>query len=136
MRFLHAGVRIDPDLNAGSRMGYKIGETEACNCELPMQNSQETSSDLTVKQERVRVVHDLAEMALVDFTESLVLPAPREQETRIHGYPENSHLNFVSWSDDSKYIAFTVRSPGESMRCLQQDRPGFLFTALLKDIHV
>lgn len=54
-----------------------------------------------------------AEMALVDFTESLVLPAPREQETKVHGYPEGSHINFVSWSDDSKFIAFTIRSPGE-----------------------
>lgn len=60
-------------------------------------------------------LHDCfcAEMALVEFTDELVLPAPREQETRIHGYPEGSLLNFVSWSDDSKYIAFTIRSAGE-----------------------
>ena len=55
-----------------------------------------------------------AEMALVDFTDDLVLPAPREREIRVQGYPEGSQLNFVSWSDDSKHIAFTVRSAGQS----------------------
>ena len=54
-------------------------------------------------------------MALVDFTETLVLPAAREQETKIRGYPEGSHINFVSWSDDSTHIAFTIRSPGKSL---------------------
>lgn len=67
---------------------------------------------------------DHAEMALVDFTDELVLPASREQETRIHGYPEGSLLNFVSWSDDSRHIAFTIRSAGASpspARCLMSE---------------
>ena len=51
-------------------------------------------------------------MAVVDFTEDLVLPAQSERETRVSGFPEGSWLNFISWSDDARHIAFTVRSPG------------------------
>lgn len=49
---------------------------------------------------------------LVDMTDDLVLPAPREATTPITGYPEGFWINLVSWSQDGKHIAFTVRSPG------------------------
>ena len=51
-------------------------------------------------------------MAVVDFTDDLVLPASSEREVRISGYPEGSWLNLIAWSEDSKHIAFTIRSPG------------------------
>ena len=52
-------------------------------------------------------------LVLVDMTDDLVLPAPREATTPITGYPEGLWLNLVSWSQDGKHIAFTVRSPGQ-----------------------
>ena len=72
-----AGLRIDPDMNSGSRMSYYTGLT------------------------------------IVDMSDDLVLPAPREATTPITGYPEGFWINLVSWSQDGKHIAFTVRSPGE-----------------------
>ena len=53
-----------------------------------------------------------AGLALVNTTDDLVVPAPKSQETPITGYPEGFWINLVSWSDDSKHIAFTIRSPG------------------------
>ena len=73
-----AGLRIDPEMNSGSRMSYYTG------------------------------------LFLVNMTDDLVLPAPREATTPITGYPEGFWLNLVSWSQDGKHIAFTVRSPGNS----------------------
>ncbi len=52
-------------------------------------------------------------LVLVDMTDDLVLPAPREATTPITGYPEGLWINLVSWSQDGKHIAFTVRSPGQ-----------------------
>ena len=75
---LPAGLRIDPEMNSGSRMSYYTG------------------------------------LFLVDMTDDLVLPAPREATTPITGYPEGFWLNLVSWSPDGKHIAFTVRSPGQN----------------------
>ena len=54
-----------------------------------------------------------AGLALVDTTDDLVVPAPKSQETPVTGYPDGFWINLVSWSDDSKHIAFTIRSPGE-----------------------
>ena len=54
-----------------------------------------------------------AGLALVNTTDDLVVPAPKSQETPITGYPEGFWINLVSWSDDSKHIAFTMRSPGK-----------------------
>ena len=51
-------------------------------------------------------------MGVVDFSDDLVLPAPSETEVKIHGFPEGSWINLISWSDDSKYITFTTRSGG------------------------
>lgn len=48
----------------------------------------------------------------MNTTDDLVVPAPKSQETPITGYPEGFWINLVSWSDDSKHIAFTIRSPG------------------------
>lgn len=69
-------MRIDAELNAGSRMGHTL------------------------------------RLGLVDFTDNLIIPAPSEQELKIEGLPEGSWINLISWSDDSKYIAFTIRSAG------------------------
>ena len=52
-------------------------------------------------------------LSLVNMTNDLVLPAPREATTPITGYPEGFWINLVSWSQDGKHIAFTVRSPGK-----------------------
>lgn len=41
-----------------------------------------------------------------------MVPAPVELTRPITGFPVGSWLNYVSWSRDSKHIAFTVRSPG------------------------
>ncbi|MEW5309906.1 MAG: hypothetical protein WDW38_001749 [Sanguina aurantia] len=49
-------------------------------------------------------------MSIVSATE--VVPAPAEKLRPIFGYPEGSWLNYISWSPDNKFIAFTVRSPG------------------------
>ena len=73
-----AGLRIDAETNAGSRMGYYLG------------------------------------LSIVQMTDDLVLPAPKERTTPIVGYPEGLWINLVSWSQDGRHIAFTVRSPGES----------------------
>ncbi len=54
-----------------------------------------------------------AGLALVDMTDDLVVPAPQEKETYVTGFPEGSWLNYVLWSDDSKHLAFTVRSSGD-----------------------
>ena len=71
------GLRIDPEMNSGSRMSYYTG------------------------------------LSFVDMTDDLVLPAPREATMPITGFPEGFWINLVSWSQDGKHIAFTVRSPGE-----------------------
>ncbi|BDA47831.1 probable glutamyl endopeptidase, chloroplastic [Coccomyxa sp. Obi] len=71
-----AGLRIDAQLNAGSRMGYYTG------------------------------------LSIVQMTDDLILPAPMERTTPITGYPEGLWINLVSWSQDGRHIAFTVRSPG------------------------
>lgn len=55
-------------------------------------------------------------LSLLDMTDDLVLPAPREATTPITGFPSGFWLNLVSWSSDGKHIAFTVRSPGEILR--------------------
>ncbi|KAK9816189.1 hypothetical protein WJX74_001254 [Apatococcus lobatus] len=55
-------------------------------------------------------------LALVDMTDDLLVPAPSEKETRITGYPEGSWLNYVVWSDDSRHLAFTIRSPDPGAR--------------------
>lgn len=60
---------------------------------------------------RSRLGYNLG-LALVNTTDDLVVPAPKSQETPITGYPEGFWINLVSWSDDSKHIAFTIRSPG------------------------
>ncbi|CAL5225819.1 g8598 [Coccomyxa viridis] len=52
-------------------------------------------------------------LTIVDMTDDLVLPAPRDATTPITGYPEGFWINLVSWSPDGKHIAFTVRSPGQ-----------------------
>ena len=57
-----------------------------------------------------------AGLALVDMTDDLMMPASREKETPVTGFPEGSWLNYVLWSDDSKHLAFTVRSPGRYLR--------------------
>ena len=80
MLMFGAGLRIDPEMNSGSRMSYYTG------------------------------------LFLVNMTDDLVLPAPREATTPITGYPEGFWLNLVSWSQDGKHIAFTVRSPGKLVR--------------------
>ncbi|KAG1675325.1 hypothetical protein FOA52_015999 [Chlamydomonas sp. UWO 241] len=50
------------------------------------------------------------DMAIVDS--KMVVPAPPEATRPLVGYPKGSWLNYVSWSPDSKHIAFSVRSPG------------------------
>lgn len=79
------GLRIDAEMNAGSRMGYYTG------------------------------------LSIVQMTDDLVLPAPKERTTPIVGYPEGLWINLVSWSQDGRHIAFTVRSPGESFLTLIKD---------------
>ncbi len=81
-----SGLRIDAQLNAGSRMGYYTG------------------------------------LSIVQMTDDLVLPAPMERTTPITGYPEGLWINLVSWSQDGRHIAFTVRSPGEQLCPACQDR--------------
>ena len=46
--------------------------------------------------------------------DQLLLPAPEDRETPIHGYPQGSWLNYVTFSRDSLHVAFAVRSPGEA----------------------
>ena len=73
-----AGLRIDPELNAGSRMSHYMG------------------------------------LSLVPMSDTLVLPAPEQDTKPITGYPAGMWVNLVSWSQDSRHVAFTVRSPGEA----------------------
>ena len=73
-----AGLRIDPELNASSRMSHYTG------------------------------------LSLVPMSDTLVLPAPEQDTTAIRGYPPGMWVNLVSWSQDSRHVAFTVRSPGEA----------------------
>ncbi|KAK9828809.1 hypothetical protein WJX72_002171 [[Myrmecia] bisecta] len=51
-------------------------------------------------------------LALFDMTDDLVLPPPEGTQTRIHGIPEGYWINYVTWSDDSRWLAFTLRSTG------------------------
>ena len=74
----HAGLRIDPQLNASSRMSHYTG------------------------------------LSLAQMTDSLVLPAPLEATLPITGFPQGMWINLVSWAQDGRHIAFTVRSPGEA----------------------
>ena len=62
-------------------------------------------------------------MAIVDFTDGIVLPAPSRLETPISGYPEGFWINLVTWSPDSRHIAFTLRSPGELLNRLPSCGP-------------
>ena len=55
-----------------------------------------------------------AGLGLLDLTDTVMLPAPAHEETRITGYPEGRWLNYVTWSKDSRHIAFAVRSPGKA----------------------
>ncbi|KAK9805982.1 hypothetical protein WJX73_010840 [Symbiochloris irregularis] len=73
-----AGLRIDPEIAARSRMSYTLA------------------------------------LGISDLTDTTVLPAPQDQETRITGYPAGFWLSYVTWSEDSRHIAFAVRSPGRS----------------------
>lgn len=52
-------------------------------------------------------------LSIVQMTDDLILPAPMERTTPITGYPEGLWINLVSWSQDGRHIAFTVRSPGK-----------------------
>ena len=72
-----AGLRIDPELNASSRMSHYTG------------------------------------LSLVPMSDALVLPAPEQDTTPVAGYPPGMWVNLVSWSQDGRHVAFTVRSPGE-----------------------
>ena len=36
------------------------------------------------------------------------------------GYPEGSWVNLVSWSRDSRHVAFAIRSPGASVCCIHE----------------
>lgn len=56
-------------------------------------------------------------LGLLDLTDTVMLPAPARDETRITGYPEGFWLNYVTWSKDSRHIAFAVRSPGVACSC-------------------
>ncbi|GFH17947.1 uncharacterized protein HaLaN_14673 [Haematococcus lacustris] len=38
-----------------------------------------------------------------------VVPAPDSKCKHVTGYPAGSWLNYVSWSPDSRLLAFTVR---------------------------
>ena len=49
-------------------------------------------------------------MALVSSDQ--VVPAPPDKCRCIHGYPEASWINYITWASDNRHIAFTVRSPG------------------------
>lgn len=69
-----AGLRIDPELFASSKMSYYL------------------------------------DMAIVSSDQ--VVPAPPDQTRRITGYPAGSWINYISWSPDSRHIAFSIRSPG------------------------
>ncbi len=53
----------------------------------------------------------VADMAVVPASE--MVPAPADRVQRITGYPEGLLLNYVGWSPEGKYIAFTTRSPGK-----------------------
>ena len=53
-----------------------------------------------------------AGLGVLDFTDDLVLPAPAQTELKITGYPEGWWLNYVTWSKDSRQLAFSVRCPG------------------------
>jgi hypothetical protein len=46
-----------------------------------------------------------------------LVPAAPEAMMDITGYPEGAWLNYVTWSPDGSYIAFTTRSPGVVRRC-------------------
>ena len=52
-------------------------------------------------------------LSLAQMTDSLVLPAPLEDTLPITGLPEGMWINLVSWAQDGRHIAFTVRSSGE-----------------------
>lgn len=41
-----------------------------------------------------------------------LVPAPPEAMMEVTGYPAGAWLNYVTWSPDGTYIAFTTRSPG------------------------
>eukprot|EP00882_Tetradesmus_deserticola_P024797 GHRQ01027123.1.p1 GENE.GHRQ01027123.1~~GHRQ01027123.1.p1 ORF type:complete len:247 (+),score=80.74 GHRQ01027123.1:456-1196(+) len=43
----------------------------------------------------------------------VLVPAAPEAMLELRGYPEGSWLNYVTWSPDGSFIAFTTRSPGE-----------------------
>ncbi len=75
---MRAGLRIDPQLNASSRMSHYTG------------------------------------LSLVRMSDSLVLPAPLEDTLQISGLPPGMWINLVSWAQDGRHVAFTVRSPGET----------------------
>jgi Tol biopolymer transport system component len=42
----------------------------------------------------------------------VLVPAPPEAMMEVTGYPAGAWLNYVTWSPDGSYIAFTTRSPG------------------------
>lgn len=50
--------------------------------------------------------------AIAAFTDDLMLPAAQDKLNVISGIPPGMWLNYVTWSPDSKHIAFTLRSSG------------------------
>ncbi|GAB4818840.1 hypothetical protein N2152v2_005886 [Parachlorella kessleri] len=71
-----AGLRIDPELFARSRMSYYIGAE------------------------------------YTEFTDDLVLPIRNGQSHKLKGLPPGMWINYLTWSPNSTYLAFTLRSAG------------------------
>ena len=109
--------------------GLRIDLCRCCNAGSTFPQRSTTVPDLLCLAPGLRIDPDMNSggrmsyytgLSIVDMTDDLVLPAPREATTPITGYPEGFWINLVSWSQDGKHIAFTVRSPGESVSLTHQ----------------
>ena len=68
------------------------------------------SHDLWLSLQSPFLADSLQNLGLLDCTDDLIVPAPKDKEVRICGFPAGSWLNFPSWSDDTHHLAFNVRT--------------------------
>lgn len=60
-------------------------------------------------------------VAIPQFTDDTTVPSKQSEQLPVSGLPEDSLVSFVSWSQDARRVAFTVRSAGATPPLFSHD---------------